>query len=179
MMLAIIVSISLPSPSSVQAYVRTYENEILGLTLQYPHSWNINAYDRSECIKFDTCYLILVTPPTSASVISIRIQNLSSIDLFACVCKSLSDYVAWNYKWNDNYKKVSLLNENQTTVGSNHVAWQAEVSKNSSLKSLLVFTTNVNLGYIFDYSANDANMYSQHLSDFKSILSSIKFLSGG
>lgn len=179
MMLTMSTSVAHSSLITSGSNSKTYENEILGLTLQYPHSWNINAYDRSDCIKFDTCYLILVTPPTNASVISIRIQNLSSVDLLACVCKSLSDYVAWNYKWNDNYKKVSILNENQTTLGSNHVAWQAEVSKKSSQKSLIVFTINANLGYIFDYSVNDANIFSQHLSDFKGILRSIKFLSRG
>lgn len=177
--LAMTASIAYPNLVAAQNNAKIYGNNILGFSLQYPHTWTINTYDKSDCLKFDSCYIILiVAPPTNTSVISIRVQNLSSVDLFACLCKTLHDYVAWNYKWNDNFENISLLNNNQTTVNMNHTAWQAEIYKNhESSKSLIVFAINDNSGYMFDYSVKDANVYNEYLSDFRGILRSIKFLS--
>ncbi len=113
-----------------------------------------------------------------ASTISIRVQNLDSVDLFACICKTLSDYVGWNYKWKDDYNKTNLINDNETTISTNHTAWQVELSKNQeNSKSLIVFAINDNLGYIFDYSVNSDTMYKEHVWDFRDMLKSIKFTS--
>lgn len=135
-------------------------------------------YDRSSCLKFDTCYIIFKTNPLkNTSVISIRVQDLDSVNLFACNCKTLSDYVHWNYNWNDDYNKANLILHNQTTVSNNHTAWQAEISKNQkNSKSLIVFAINDNLGYIFDYDINDDNKYNKHLSDLRDMLRSINFI---
>ncbi len=176
--LTLSTSIAHPSHITAGGNFKTYKNKILGFSAQYPYNWTINAYDKSDCLKFDNCYIILIVGPSAyTSVISIRVQNLDSVDLFACICKTLYDYVAWNYKWNDNYENISLINHNQTTVNMNHTAWQAEISNNHKReKSLTVFAINNNSGYVFDYSVKDANIYNKYLSDFKSILRSIKFL---
>jgi len=123
---------------------------------------------------------LIAAPYTNTSVISIRVQRLDSVDLFACICNTLDDYVAWNYKWNENYRMVNLTNDNQTTVSINHTAWQAEISKNhETTKSLIVFAINDNSGYIFDYSAKDVKTYSKYIPDFKGLLKSIKFSTVG
>lgn len=166
---------------SAETNLRSYKNEILKFGLQYPGNWDIETYDRSSCLKFDTCYIIFKTNSfINMSAISIRVQNLDSVNLFACVCKTLSDYVRWNYKWNDDYNKATLIENNQTIINSNHTAWQAEISTSQiNSKSLIVFAINGNLAYIFDYGVNSDKMYSEHLSDFRDMLRSIKFIPTG
>lgn len=86
----------------------------------------------------------------------------------------------WNYKWNDVYNKATLIENNQTIISSNHTAWQAEISTSQiNSKSLIVFAINGNLAYIFDYSVNSVKMYGKHLSDFRDMLRSIKFIPTG
>ncbi len=162
---------------SAEAKVKNYENKILRLSLQYPDNWTINAYDRPTCLKFDACYIIFrLTTVTNETVISIRVQDLHSIGLFACNCQTLSDYVDWNYNWNDNYKKANLISDNQTTVGKDPLGWQAEISKNQkNSKSLVVFYIDGTLGYSFDYSTSNESSYVKYLSDFRDMLKSIEF----
>ncbi len=105
-------------------------------------------------------------------------QDLESVNLFACVCKTLSNYVDWNYNWNDNYKKVSLISGNKTTLGADHPAWQAEFSNNDkSFKSLVVFAINGKLGYVFEFRALvHNNVYGSNLSELLGMLKSVRFL---
>ncbi len=90
--------------------------------------------------------------------------------------KKASDYVYWNYNWNDIYRNVKLISDNQTTVSKDHLGWQAEISEDQkNSKSLVVFTLNDGLGYIFDYSAEKHDIYSEYLSDFRDMLKSVEF----
>lgn len=162
---------------SSQSKVETYEIKMLKLSLQYRDNWAIDLYDKPTCLKLDACYIIFrLNSLPNETVISIRVQDLDSVDLFACRCKSLIDYVYWNYNWNDIYKNSKLIGDNQTTVNDDHLAWQTEIYKNQkNSKSLLVFAIDGNLGFTFDYDVSIERDYIKHISDFREMLKSVEF----
>jgi len=101
----------------------------------------------------------------------------STKDAEACNCKTLRDFVRWDYT-NDNRQNVNFINDNQTIIGSNHTAWQTETT--SAIlgipdKHIYLYAINGNVGYKFQYIAQPGPMFDQHLNEFKNMLKTVTF----
>lgn len=103
-----------------------------------------------------------------------------------CNCNTLKDFVAWVYKRayvDTEYTEHTFINDNQTTIGSNHSAWQMESVDeglkgnefSSKTKEFTVWAINDNLGYTFQYSFPADSRFDRYLEGFKNMLKSVTF----
>ncbi len=101
-----------------------------------------------------------------------------------CNCNTLKDFVAWDYKrsyGDTEYTNHTFINDNKTTVGSNHSAWQMEsinewLNDVSKEKKLTVWAINGSSGYVLEYSFPADSRFDRYLDVFKNMLKSVIFL---
>jgi len=133
-----------------------------------------------DCHKFGCFISFVIRDPASKSVdlfvTRIDTYNLDGGVLDSCKCKTLMDFVRWDYDRKfrtDN----NIIIQNQTRVNSNHDAWQMELSSKSqkeATQKLLVWTIDGNTGYRIQYSA-PAHRFTEYLAGFEDILRSFTF----
>jgi hypothetical protein len=159
----------------------TYVNENLGLQFQYPSPWGeaIDS-DSSGCNKL-TCYISFVIRDPFSKSIDLFIITIDSFNLKggvqdSCNCKTLMDFVHWDYDRKfrtDN----NLIIQNQTRVNSHHDAWQMQLSsmtQKEMTQKLVVWTIDGNTGYRIHYSA-PAHRFTEDLVGFEDMLKSFTF----
>jgi len=94
-----------------------------------------------------------------------------------CYCKTLKDFVAWNYDRSGD-DKDTFINDNQTLIGSNYSAWQMKSEDSTSSvkeKKFTVWAINDNLGYRFIYRGPSESRFDRHLDVFRDMLKTVKF----
>ena len=151
----------------------------MGIKGQYPDNWQLVPFgDCIEPITMCGVGLKIVDPSFNPSYSAgIFVVNLKSPigDTAACNCSKLSDFVKWD---TSRMSESGIMNENETTIGSNHSAWQMELSKGLDKGyDLVVRAIDKNLGYIFTYSYENAGSNSpyKYLKDFKQLLKTVEF----
>ena len=140
---------------------RTYVNENLGLQFGYPGNWGeAIESDSSDCNKF-TCYIsFIIRDPFSKSIdlfiITIDTFNLKGGIQDSCNCKTLMDFVHWDYDRKFRPDNNLIIIQDQTRVNSHHDAWQMQLSsmtQKEATQKLVVWTIDGNTGYRIHYSA--------------------------
>ncbi len=139
---------------------RTYSNQKLGLQFQYPSPWGeaIDS-DSSDCHNFTCSISFIIRDPLSESIdlfiIQIGVFNLNARVQESCDCKTLTDFVRWEY-----YQRFKTDNDtivlNQSGLVNNHNSWRMKlnsITKTEPIQRLLVWTIDGNTGYRFQYSA--------------------------
>jgi len=160
---------------------RTYVNQKLGLQFQYPSSWGeaIDS-DSSDCHKFTCSISFIIRDPFSKSIdlfiIQIDAFNLNGGVEKSCDCKTLTEFVRWDY-----YQKFKTNNDtmvlNQTGLVNNHNSLQMElnsITEAESTQKLLVWTIDGNTGYRFQYAAPE-HRFTEYLAGFEDMLKSFNF----
>jgi hypothetical protein len=162
---------------------RTYTSQGEGIRFQYPAQWGeaMDSYSsNSDCHKSGCFISFVIRDPLSKSndvfIIRIDSQNLNSGMQESCNCKTLTDFVRWDYDQKfskDNY----IIIQNQTKVNTHHNAWQMELSSTTEKEAtqrLLVWTIDGNTGYRIQYSAPPYR-FTEYLDGFEGILKSFTF----
>jgi hypothetical protein len=157
-----------------------YENPKMGIKISYPEY--LELIDSSkDCGDDFRCNVVLLPNELKFNdtfMVTLTIDGVGSPFHKAegCVCSNLADYMRWDYA-KGLFDGQTFINDNQTTVNSNHPAWQMEhedIANGKFEKILTVYTMNDNTGYKFRYSiANDK--YNQYLPVFRQILDSVIF----
>ena len=137
---------------------KTFNNDVLGLQFQYPAQWGEPlSPDIVDCKKSACPITFEIRDPNSIDLFIIRIDTYS-LNVLAdnsCNCKSLMDFVSWDYDRTfetDN----KIINQNQTRVNHGHDAWEMELSSiedKGETRKLVVWTTDGNTGYRIQYSS--------------------------
>jgi hypothetical protein len=160
---------------------RTYFNQKLGLQFQYPSPWGkAIESDSSDCHKSTCSISFVIRDPFSESIdlfiMRIDVFNLDGAVQESCDCKTLKDFVRWDY-----YQKFKTDNDtivlNQTGLVNNHNSWRMKlnlVSKTEPTQKLIVWTIDANKGYRFQYSA-PGHRFTEYLAGFEDMLKSFDF----
>ena len=93
----------------------------------------------------------------------------------SCDCKTLTDFVRWDYYQNFKTDNDTILN--QTGLVNNHNSWQMKLNsmtKSELTQKLLLWTIDGNTGYRFQYSAPE-HRFTEYLAGFEDILKSFNF----
>jgi hypothetical protein len=187
-----------------QEELKKYENARYGISFVYPRVWG-DVSDDCPQYKNKDCgphFAIMVndtkamegapveklTPSQIFEKIARSIDvhsmavivydlNKPSQDAKACNCKTLKDFVAWDYNKKDP-QSVNFINDNQTTIGKNQTAWQTETTSFSTgleLKFFNVYAINGGIGYKFFYNALQGVTFDRYLEGFKNMLKTVTF----
>jgi hypothetical protein len=174
----------------------SYISPGLGIKIQYPHKWQIAVSNDLEGCSIDNyCWFWIWGPIDYYLQPSIEFLSYSldrSTYFFpACNCDKLSDFVRSDYKHDATNKRKTYVNDNITTIGKNHPAWQMETFERKSSqnytdwrrvtgkdliieRSLSLWTVDKGIGYRIVYYA-EQNLFSKYLPDFLKIVRSISF----
>lgn len=159
---------------------RTYVNQKLGFQFQYPSSWGeaIDS-DSSDCHKFACSISFIIRDPFSKSidlfVIQIDAFNVNDGVQESCDCKTLTDFVRWDYQKFKTDNDTIVLD--QTRLINNHNSRQMElnsITETESTQKLLVWTIGDNTGYRFQYTAPE-HRFTEYLAGFEDMLKSFNF----
>ena len=118
---------------------RTYVNQKLGLQFQYPSPWGeaIDS-DNSDCDKFTCSISFIIRDPFSKSIdlfiIQIDAFNLNGGVQESCDCKTLTDFVRWDYYQNFKTDNDTIV-LNQTGLVNNHNSWQMKLDSMTKSES--------------------------------------------
>lgn len=159
----------------------TFFDQNLGLQFQYPSSWGeFVDSDSSDCHKSRCSISFVIRDPYSTSIdlfiIRIDSYNLKAGVQESCNCKSLVDFVRWDYDQkfrSDN----NVIFQNQTRVNSHRDAWQMELSSiatKEGTQKLVVWTVDGDTGYRIQYSA-PTHRFTEYLTGFEDMLKSFTF----
>ena len=160
---------------------RTYVNQKLGLQFQYPSPWGeaIDS-DNSDCDKFTCSISFIIRDPFSKSIdlfiIQIDAFNLNGGVQESCDCKTLTDFVRWDYYQNFKTDNDTIV-LNQTGLVNNHNSWQMKLdsmTKSELTEKLLLWTIDGYTGYRFQYSAPE-HRFTEYLAGFEDMLKSFNF----
>jgi hypothetical protein len=81
----------------------------------------------------------------------------------------LKDYLVWDYA-RTSRQGNTFINDNTTTIGSNYSAWQTEamtILGGIETKIIYVYAINGDVGYRFQYIANQGITFDRYLEGFK------------
>ena len=153
--------------------LRTFVSPNLGFQFQYPDVWG-EPTGSGSLVSF------VIRDPFSRSIdlfiIQIHVFTLNGSGLQeSCNCKTLIDFVRWDYD-----RKFKIDNDvtvlNQTRLVNNHNSWQMKVNsitETGPTEKLLVWTTDGNMGYRFQYSAPE-HRFMEYFAGFEDMLKSFK-----
>ena len=175
----LLTSIALLVDAQSNGEMKTFENSKMGLSFQYPSEWNLISTKPRLC-EYNACNVDFYRNLTGALApffMNVKVSKLNGsnsdiLDKF-CNCNSLEDFVKFMY--NKDWKNLFFINDNQTTIQDNRIAWQIELKSNPDPRFFYVLTINNDYGYIFGYMAQDSRYFDTYLKDFKNMINSVVF----
>ena len=112
----------------------------MGIKFEYP-SYMTAGYFSNNCRTKGTCAVFLHSNTSLIDDFTVSLQAYLSDNsqdmLGPCDCKTLMDFVRWEYKMSVN-PLVELINDNETLVNENHSSWQMETQDENLTKQLIV-----------------------------------------
>ena len=192
------------APNATEGGLKKYDNPRYGISFTYPAEWG-NVLDDCPQLKDEYCgpqFAIMVndtTAPdaapldklTSAEIIEKFFRSIDlhaigvlvfkldkpSVDASACNCSTLKDFLVWDYA-KTKRQGNTFINDNATTISSNYSAWQTETMSilgGVETKTIYVYAINGDVGYRFQYMANQGTTFDRYLEGFKDMLKTVTF----
>jgi hypothetical protein len=163
------------TPSFLKSAQKTkeYENNYTGLKFGYPETWTISADTGKDTYCDQPCLIVLSNKNDTNEHISILIKNTTSF-IDACNCKSLTDFMKFQYSKMPLLKTIRSIQDNQTKISNGTDAWQMQfITPDSDINYILWFLKN-NAFYEINYYSKPS-IYSKHFPEIKAVIDSIGF----
>lgn len=157
-----------------------YKNEQMGISIEYPSNWK-NSFKGLECLSFTSigrCIAIFSPEELNFFFITVDYPSIEGNPLIqnGCECKTLLDFVQWNFKTLKSSPGFVFLNDSQMTLPGNHSAWLMEYTKLLGVEKHYEILTMVdNAFYSLDYSALSNGPYDKYFPYVKKVIDSIEF----
>lgn len=154
---------------------------MLGFRISYqsdlyePYEFNVEP----DCFEITQCLVWLERAGEFLPFLTIHVAMPKYVKelINKCTCDTLKEYVQHRYKLLSNFEDFSFINDNQTTLGKNYIAWQLEYSsiiESVPQKNLEVMTKSNDTFYEISYGPHPDAEYQSGLAEFKKIANSIQ-----
>ena len=170
------------APTATEKELKKYENDQVGVRFEYPSSWG-EPTEVKDCLTTNNCFVTFMIRNSSGEDSYYHMMGLGQsrldkpvLDSEPCNCKTLKDFVAWDYT--TYYKGWTIINQNQTIIPLNVSAWQTEAETDRSpTRSFKVLTVSGdgNVGYTFLYWGPPDTRFDRYLDGFKNMLKTVTF----